>query len=202
MSIGVEPGLKEDVGRVADWIMGDKVCVSDDRPQGGMTSMKQLLTGVAMCAAVALSAPAWAQQYSPGGNPVGLPGPNPGGPGLTPYTTGPGQAPPYYGPPPAPMAPAATPPSSSYAPASPPSSSSRRYARGRTGTYSADNSANQLNRQELDRLQAQNYQNYRYPPPPSYAPPPYPPQPYPPMAYPPMAYPPMGTTGGGAPYRP
>ena len=165
--------------------------------------MKQLLTGVAMCAGVALSASAWAQQYSPGGNAVGVPGPNPGGRGLTPYTTGPGRAPPYYGPPPAPMAPAAAPPSSSYAPAPPPSYSSQR-RRGRTGTYSADHSANQLNRQELDRLQAQ---NYRYSPPPSYAPPSYPPMAYPPMAYPPMAYPPMayppmGTTGGGAPYRP
>jgi len=162
--------------------------------------MKQLLTGVAMCAGVALSASAWAQQYSPGGNAVGVPGPNPGGPGLTPYTTGPDQVPPYYGPPPAPMAPAAAPPSSSYAP--PPPSYSSQGRRGRTGTYSADHSANQLNRQELDRLQAQ---NYRYPPPPGYAPPPYPPQPYPPMAYPPMGYPPMGypmgTTRGGVPYR-
>jgi hypothetical protein len=165
--------------------------------------MKQLLTGVAVCASLAFSAPVWAQQFSPGGNAVGVPGPNPGGPGLTPYTTAPGQAPPYYAPPPASMAPAAVPPSSSYAPAPPTSYSSQRRARRGTATYSADNSANQLNRQEFDRLQAQ---NYRYPPPPSYAspppPPPYPPQPYPPMAYPPMAYPPMGTTGGGAPYRP
>ena len=49
---------------------------------------KHLLGGVAVIAALALSAPAWAQPATPGGNAVGLPGPNPGGPGLTPYTTG------------------------------------------------------------------------------------------------------------------
>ena len=49
---------------------------------------KHLLGGVAVIAALALSAPVWAQPASPGGNAVGLPGPNPGGPGLTPYTTG------------------------------------------------------------------------------------------------------------------
>jgi hypothetical protein len=171
--------------------------------------MKRLLTGVAVCAALAFSTPAWAQQFSPGGNAMGVPGPNPGGPGLTPYTTGPGQAPPYYtppyytppyyAPPPAQMAPAAAPPASAYEPPAPPVSYSSQRRRGRAAASSADNSANQLNRQELDRLQAQ---NYRYFPPPGYAPPPYPPQPYPSMAYPPMAYPPMGSTGGGAPYRP
>jgi hypothetical protein len=164
--------------------------------------MKRLLTGVAVCAALAFSTPAWAQQYSPGGNAVGVPGPNPGGPGLTPYTAGPGQAPPYYGPPPAPIPPAAAPPASTYEPSAPPATYSSQRRRGRAAS-SADNSANQLNRQELGRLQVQNYRSFA---PPGYAPPSYPPQPYPPMAYPPMAYPPMaypmGTTGGGAPYRP
>jgi hypothetical protein len=46
-----------------------------------------LLTGVAVIAALALSAPVWAQP-APGGNSMGLPGPNPGGPGLTPYSGG------------------------------------------------------------------------------------------------------------------
>ena len=41
-----------------------------------------------MIAALALSAPVWAQPASPGGNALGVPGPNPGGPGLTPYSTG------------------------------------------------------------------------------------------------------------------
>jgi hypothetical protein len=51
--------------------------------------MKHLLTGVVVVAALAFSAPSWAQPASPsGGNPMGMPGPNPGGPGLTPYTTG------------------------------------------------------------------------------------------------------------------
>lgn len=176
-------------------------------------NVKHLLTGVAVLAALAFSAPVWAQP-SPGGNPVGLPGPNPGGPGLTPYTAGPGQAPPSYAPP---MAPTAAPPSSGYEPsAPPPSSASQRHARTyRKGAASADNSANQLNRQELGRLRAENYPNlpprgYAAPPPQpyypmgSYAPPP-PPQPYYPMggyAPPPQPYYPMGTTGGGAPYRP
>jgi hypothetical protein len=50
--------------------------------------MKHLLGGVAVIAALALSAPVWTQPASPGGNAVGVPGPNPGGPGLTPYSTG------------------------------------------------------------------------------------------------------------------
>jgi hypothetical protein len=52
-------------------------------------SMKYLLTGVAVIAALAFSAPVEAQPANPsGGNAVGTPGPNPGGPGLTPYSTG------------------------------------------------------------------------------------------------------------------
>jgi hypothetical protein len=51
--------------------------------------MKHVLTGVAVVAALAFSTPAWAQPANPsGGNPMGMPGPNPGGPGLTPYATG------------------------------------------------------------------------------------------------------------------
>jgi hypothetical protein len=50
---------------------------------------KHLLIGVAVVAALALSAPVWAQPANPsGGNAMGLPGPNPGGPGLTPYSGG------------------------------------------------------------------------------------------------------------------
>jgi hypothetical protein len=49
--------------------------------------MKHLLTGVAAAAALAFSGLAWAQPTTPGGNSMGMPGPNPGGPGLTPYTT-------------------------------------------------------------------------------------------------------------------
>jgi hypothetical protein len=50
--------------------------------------MKYLLTGAAVIAALAFSAPVWAQPANPsGGNSLGVPGPNPGGPGLTPYST-------------------------------------------------------------------------------------------------------------------
>jgi hypothetical protein len=66
---------------------------------------KHLLNGVAVIGALALSAPAWAQPANPsGGNAMGLPGPNPGGPGLTPYSGGaphPIAAPPTSAPPPA-----------------------------------------------------------------------------------------------------
>ena len=42
----------------------------------------RLLTGVAVVAALAFSAPVWAQQANPsGGNSMGTPGPNPGGTG-------------------------------------------------------------------------------------------------------------------------
>src|SRR5215510_8540160 len=52
--------------------------------------MKHLLTGAAIVAALAFCAPVSAQPASPsGGNAMGVPGPNPGGPGLTPYSTGP-----------------------------------------------------------------------------------------------------------------
>ena len=55
--------------------------------------MKHLLTGAAMVAALAISAPAWAQPANPsGGNSMGMPGPSPGGPGLTPYSSGQSQA--------------------------------------------------------------------------------------------------------------
>jgi hypothetical protein len=51
--------------------------------------MKHLFTGVAVVAVLAVSAPVGAQPANPsGGNSVGMPGPSPGGPGLTPYSTG------------------------------------------------------------------------------------------------------------------
>jgi hypothetical protein len=62
--------------------------------------MKHVLNGVAIAALLAIAGPAWAQQQAvpnptpnPSGNSMGLPGSNPGGPGLTPYTGG-GYAPP------------------------------------------------------------------------------------------------------------
>ena len=101
--------------------------------------MKHLLTGVVMVAALAFSAPAWAQPASPsGGNPMGMPGPNPGGPGLTPYTTG-------------------QPQSTS---TMPPKHHGKKAAqhRGKAPQLTGD-TANQLNQEELARLQAGNFSN-------------------------------------------
>lgn len=49
--------------------------------------MKHLLNGVAVVAALVIAGPVWAQNPS-AGNPMGTAGPNPGGPGLTPYSGG------------------------------------------------------------------------------------------------------------------
>lgn len=134
--------------------------------------MKHLLTGVAVAAALALCAPVGAQTANPsGGNAMGMPGPNPGGPGLTPYSTGPAR--PVVAP--APMAPAPTaampPPSmSDTSSAMPPK---HRHARagshgkashhaGRFPNPQGNTVANQLNQAELARLQSGNFT----PPPP------------------------------------
>ena len=103
--------------------------------------MKHLLTGVAVIAALAISAPVWAQPANPsGGNSLGTPGPNPGGPGLTPYSTG------------APSASdttSATPPMHHHA---------RKASHGKMAgrQQSTGSTANQLNQEELARLQAGN----------------------------------------------
>ena len=144
-------------------------------------SMKHLLTGVAVIAALAFCAPVGAQPASPsGGNAMGLPGPNPGGPGLTPYTTGPGR--PAAAP--APMAPApsaAMPPPamSDTTSATPPK---HRHARASSHGKAAKhagrfpnpqgNVANELNQAELARLQSGNFTAPPAPPPPGMGPPP------------------------------
>ena len=107
---------------------------------------KHLLGGVAVIAALALSAPVWAQPASPGGNALGVPGPNPGGPGLTPYSTG---------------APPSTPSASDTTSAMPPK---HRHARQHVvsthhmlhahGPRSGTDTTAQLNQAELARLQA------------------------------------------------
>lgn len=146
--------------------------------------MKYLLTGVAVVAALAFSAPVGAQPSPSGGNAVGMPGPNPGGPGLTPYTSGPSQ--PTAAPAPAPSAPQyqSPPPSSSYeSSATPPKHRHPRHYAGHHGKMAGRYgkgpkltgvSADQLNQEELARLQAGNYSNPSAPPPPpGMAPPPY-----------------------------
>jgi hypothetical protein len=140
--------------------------------------MKHLLTGVAVVAALAFAAPVWAQPVSPsGGNPMGMPGPNPGGPGLTPYSGGaPGPKPsgsnyiPPSRPPaamaPSAMAPAAGAPMPDSTSATPPSHRHARHAshakmthHGGKATQLTGTSANQLNQEELARLQSGNVSN-------------------------------------------
>jgi hypothetical protein len=142
-----------------------------------------LLTSVAVVAALAFAVPVWAQQANPsGGNSMGTPGPNPGGPGLTPYSTGPRTtaAPPPSAPSPA-MAPSAMPPSSmsDTSSAMPPKHRASRHAyhgkmaghhRGK-GPQLSGGTANQLNQEELQRLQAGNFSNPSAPPPPGMMPP-------------------------------
>jgi hypothetical protein len=106
--------------------------------------MKHLLTSVAVVAALAFSAPAWTQPASPsGGNPMGMPGPNPGGPGLTPYTTG-----------------QPSPPMAESTSAMPPKHHGKTAAhhRGKAPQLTGD-TANQLNQEELARLQSGNFSN-------------------------------------------
>jgi hypothetical protein len=144
-----------------------------------------LLTGVAMVATLAFSAPVWAQTSPSGGNSMGTPGPNPGGPGLTPYSSGPnpgGAA--LSGPrtaPSAQMAPSAMPPSSmsDTSSAMPPRHhrASRHASHGKMaghhrgkGEQLTGGTADQLNQEELQRLQAGNFSSPSAPPPPGMAP--------------------------------
>jgi hypothetical protein len=124
---------------------------------------KYLLSGVAVIAALALSAPVWSQSANPsGGNALGLPGPNPGGPGLTPYSGGA----------PGPMA---APPTSATPPV-------HRHARAHHGVSthqmlhahglkSGTDTTAQLNQAELARLQSGNFTPPPVPPGPEMAPP-------------------------------
>jgi hypothetical protein len=142
--------------------------------------MKHLLTGVAVVAALAFTAPVSAQPVSPsGGNAMGLPGPNPGGPGLTPYSSG--QPRPVAAPPVAPPAPAMAPPPSmsDTTSATPPAhrrahkaSHGKMAGHGGKGPKLTGSTANQLNQEELARVQAGNFSNPSAPPGPGTVPPP------------------------------
>jgi len=118
--------------------------------------MKHLLNGVAIAAALAIAAPAWAQNPS-GGNSMGMPGPNTGGPGLTPYSGG---------------APAAAPAATS---AMPPEHHAHHAVRHAHAMHSfhkgmshkaalAGDTTGQLNREELARIQSGNLSNPPAPP--------------------------------------
>lgn len=113
--------------------------------------MKHLLNGAALTAALTIATTGWAQNPS-GGNAMGMPGSNPGGPGLTTYSSGQTQ-------------------SSAAAPAR------HRHARHAThatrrGPQLTGSTADQLNREEVARLQAGNLSNPAAPPAPGMAPPP------------------------------
>ena len=125
--------------------------------------MQHVLTGVAVLAALAFAAPVWAQ-----------PGPNPGGSALSgPRTTAA---------PPAAMAPSAMPPSSMSNTSSAMPAGHRRashhashgkmagHHRGK-GTQPSSGTANQLNQEELARLQAGNMSMSAGAPAPGMAPP-------------------------------
>jgi len=149
--------------------------------------MKHLLTSVAVIAALALAAPVGAQPSPSGGNSMGTPGPNPGGPGLTPYST---SAPPLA-PAPSGRMPAGgratseptnippTPSASAATSATPPMHRhARQAAHGKMarhhskGPQLSGGTANQLNQEELTRLQAGNFSNPAAPPASEMAPPP------------------------------
>ena len=136
--------------------------MSNYGPIERIREMKHLLTGVAMVAALAFCAPVSAQTANPsGGNALGVPGPNPGGPGLTPYSTG--AARPTAAPSAIPSAASVPPMSSETSSAMPPTHHHHAHAsHGKTGHHAGKgpqltrNTANQLNQEELARLQAGN----------------------------------------------
>ena|SRR5271166_4167993 len=139
--------------------------------------MKHLLNGVAIVAVLAIAAPVWAQRTGPG---VGAPGPNapvPGGPGPSSPSS---NLPPSYGtqypardlpPTAAPgMAPGMAP--GAMTSATPPTHRHPRHhghvaahhtTKGMPVSGNPNNSANQMNADELARVQAGNFSN----PPPS-----------------------------------
>ena len=121
--------------------------------------IRHLLGGVAVVAAFAIAVPVWAQNAPSGGNPVGTLGPNPGGPGLTPYTGG--GAPPTAAPP---AANSATPPIHHH--------HAYRHAKAMHAHHKymaqkgalTGNTTAQLNREELARIQSGNLGNPPAPP--------------------------------------
>jgi hypothetical protein len=135
--------------------------------------MKHLLSGVAIVAALAIVAPASAQRTGPG---AGAPGPNqpvPGGPGpsspLSNLPPSPSRDAPYPPPPPAAMAPGSPGMSSAMPPAHRPARATKGKMAAASGggrMPAPDHSANQLNAQELARLQGGNFSMPPAPPPP------------------------------------
>jgi len=139
--------------------------------QQRIKDMKHLLSGVAIVAALAIAAPASAQRTSPGygaGTSTGPTGVPPGGPGpSSPLSNLPTTRGEQYPPPP----PAAMPPGSpGMSSAMPPEHRPARHGKmaskgGRTRLTGGGGTADQLNRDELARLQAGNFANPPPPPP-------------------------------------
>jgi|SRR6185437_86436 len=137
--------------------------------------MKHLFPGAALIAALAFTAPLGAQPANPsGGNSMGMPGPSPGGPGLTPYSASPSAGPSPGDsalsgprtPPPAGRAYSAPPPSSmsDTSSAMPPKHRASRHASHKASHHPSrfpnlqgNTVANQLNQAELARLQSGNF---------------------------------------------
>jgi hypothetical protein len=116
--------------------------------------MKHFLNSVAVAAVLAMATPVFAQ------NSMGTPGPNPGGPGLTPYSTG-------TAPPPAPTPPAST----SAMPPMHRAHAMHHAMHGKAmkkGPALAGDTTAQLNREELGRISAGNMSNPPPPPPPGH----------------------------------
>jgi hypothetical protein len=139
--------------------------------------MKHLLTGAALLAALAIAAPGWAQPYGAGSGAQADQPVNPKAPYDRPV-------PPSWSQHAAPgSSAAATAPSSDTTSATPPTHRHARHvshgkmaghhmAHGKAGPQLTGNVANQLNQQELGRLQAGNFSNPAAPPGPGMAPPP------------------------------
>jgi hypothetical protein len=133
--------------------------------------MKHLLSGVAIVAALAMAAPASAQRTGPG---VGAPNPAtplPGGPGpSSPLSNLPTTRGEQYPPPPAAMPPGSPGMAPGMSSATPPAHRPARHGKmatkGGGRTQLTASTANQLNAEELARLQGGNFSNPPAPPPP------------------------------------
>lgn len=126
--------------------------ISDAEWPERISDMKTLWTGIAVAASLAIAAPVWAQTNPSAGNPVGTLGPNPGGPGLTPYTGGV----------PAPAANSATPPAHHAVRHARAMHAHHRHMAAKAA-LTGDTTA-QLNREELARIQSGNLSNPSAPP--------------------------------------
>lgn len=129
--------------------------------------MRHLLNAAAVATALALAVPAWAQNPS-GGNSMGVPGPSPGGPGLTPYSAGAPSAavPMSAAPAPTPPFAAAAQPANSAAPSMHSHGGAARgwhHKMAHRGRLNGDTTA-QLNRHELARIRSGELSNPAAPP--------------------------------------